>query len=146
MSLRLAAGWSLLSDQSVSVVPIIQCRPHGITNSTDFSVRRIRPASPRMRSRGTTRWMPFEARTWNCPRSPANDCVSSVQTPVALTTCRARTSICLPVSRSATRAPTTRPPSRSRSTTRARVATCAPYAAAVRAIIMVCRASSTWPS
>ena len=45
MSLRLAAGWALSRDQSVSVVPMIQCRPHGMTNSTDFSVRRISPDS-----------------------------------------------------------------------------------------------------
>ena len=44
MSLRLAAGWALSSSQSVSVVPMIQCRPHGMTNSTLCSVRRIRPA------------------------------------------------------------------------------------------------------
>ena len=69
---------------------MIQCRPHGMTNSTDFSVRRMSPDSPRMRSRGTTRWMPLLARTWNWPRSPASACVSSVQTPVALTTCWAR--------------------------------------------------------
>ena len=38
---------------------MIQCRPHGITNSTDFSVRTMKPASERIRSRGTTRWMPL---------------------------------------------------------------------------------------
>ena len=43
MSLLDAAGWALSRFQSVSVVPMIQCRPHGMTNSTDFSVRRIRP-------------------------------------------------------------------------------------------------------
>ena len=80
------------SAQSVSVVPMIQCRPHGMTNSTDFSVRRISPESERIRSRGTTRWIPLLARTWNWPRSPASAWVSSVHTPVALTTCRARTS------------------------------------------------------
>ena len=52
MSAADAAGWALSSAQSVSVVPMIQCRPHGMTNSTDFSVRRIRPESPRIRSRG----------------------------------------------------------------------------------------------
>ena len=31
------------SDQSVSVVPMIQCRPHGMTNSTLFSVRKMMP-------------------------------------------------------------------------------------------------------
>ena len=43
MSARLAAGWALSRSQSVSVVPMIQCRPHGMTNSTLFSVRRISP-------------------------------------------------------------------------------------------------------
>ena len=146
MSAADAAGWALSSDQSVSVVPMIQWRPHGMTNSTDFSVRRMRPESPRMRSRGTTRWMPLLARTWNWPRSPANDCVSSVQTPVALTTCWARMRMLSPDSWSCTTAPTTRSPSRSSPVTRARLATCAPYAAAVRAMNIVCRASSTWPS
>ncbi len=146
MSAALAAGWASPSFQSVSVVPMIQCRPHGMTNSTDFSVRRISPASPRIRSRGTTRWMPLLARTWNCPRSPTRPWVSSVHTPVALMTCRARTRIVRPDSRSCTSAPVTRSPSRSSPTTRAREATCAPYAAAVRATNIVCRASSTCAS
>ncbi len=126
MSAALAAGWARSSAQSVSVVPMIQCRPHGMMNSTDFSVRRISPESERIRSRGTTRWIPLLARTWNCPRSPASACVSSVHTPVALTTCRARTSNTRPDSRSCTWAPTTRSPSLSSPTTRARDATCAP--------------------
>ena len=126
MSLSLAAGWSFDSDQSVSVVPMIQWLPHGMTKRTDVSVRRISPELERIRSRGTTRWMPLLARTWNCPRCPASSWVSSVQTPVALTTWRARTSITRSDSRSWTRAPTTRSPSLSSSTTRAREATCAP--------------------
>ena len=52
MSARLAAGCAWSSFQSVSVVPTIQCVPHGMTNSTDFSVRRIRPVSELIRSRG----------------------------------------------------------------------------------------------
>ncbi len=146
MSLRLAAGWSLDSDQSVSVVPMIQCRPHGMTNSTDFSVRRIRPDSPRIRSRGTTRCTPLLARTWNWPRSDVSACVSSVHTPVELMTALARMSNSRPDSRSLTVAPVTRPPSRSSPTTRVRLATWAPYAAAVRDRNIVWRASSTWPS
>ena len=43
------------------------------------------------RSRGISRWTPFEARTWNLPRSPTMFWMSSVQTPVALITWRART-------------------------------------------------------
>jgi hypothetical protein len=55
MSLALAAGWALSSDQSVSVVPMIQCRPQGMTNSTLNGVRTMIPAPDRIRSRGTTR-------------------------------------------------------------------------------------------
>ncbi len=126
MSALLAAGWARSSSQSVSVVPMIQCRPHGMTKSTDFSVRRISPLSDRIRSLGTTRCTPLLARTRNTPRCPPSDCVSSVQTPVALTTCLARTVMCSPLSRSCTTAPVTRSPSRSSSTTRAREATWAP--------------------
>ena len=70
MSVREAAGCALSSSQSVSVVPMIQCRPHGMTNSTLVSVRRISPVDDWIRSRGTTRWTPLDARTWNWPRSP----------------------------------------------------------------------------
>ncbi len=63
MSVRDAAGWARSRSQAVSVVPMIQCRPHGITNSTDFSVRVMKPHSDRIRSRGTTRWMPLLAST-----------------------------------------------------------------------------------
>ena len=66
MSRAEAAGWARSSDQSVSVVPMIQCPPHGMTKSTEVAVRRMSPTSPVMAERGTTRWMPFEART----RSP----------------------------------------------------------------------------
>ncbi len=93
MSDAVAAGWALSRYQSVSVVPMIQCRPHGMTNSTLFSVRRISAASEWIRSFGTTRCTPLDARTWNCPRAATSACVSSVQTPVALITCRALTSM-----------------------------------------------------
>ena len=146
MSFADAAGCALSSCQSVSVVPMIQCRPHGITNSTLFSVRKINAVEDWMRSFGTTRWMPFDARTLNCPRSATMACVSSVQTPVALITWRARISYVLSCSRSTTRAPVTRSPSRRKPTTRVRVATRAPKWAAVRAMFIVCRASSTCPS
>ena len=65
-----AAGCARSRFQSVSVVPINQWFFHGITNSTELSVRRIRPASPVMRSRGTTMCTPLEARTRNRPRAP----------------------------------------------------------------------------
>ena len=44
MSALLAAGCARSSFHGVSVVPMIQWSPHGITNSTLVVVRRIRPA------------------------------------------------------------------------------------------------------
>ena len=126
MSARDAAGWALSRFQSVSVVPMIQCGPHGITNSTEVSVRAMNPASDRIRSRGTTRWMPLLAWTCSAPRPPTISWISSVQTPAAFTTTLARTSISRPDSRSTARTPTTRSPSRTKPVTRVRVATCAP--------------------
>ncbi len=126
MSVRLAAGCALSRSHAVSVVPMIQCRPHGMTNSTLFSVRRISPDDAWMRSRGTTRCTPLEARTWIWPRPPTICWMSSVHTPAALTTCLARTLISRPVSRSTTRAPVTCSPSRRKPTAWAREATCAP--------------------
>src|SRR5580704_11093986 len=100
MSVRLAAGWALDSDHSVSVVPMIQCRPHGMTNSTLTGVRRMMPVLEWMRSLGTTRCTPLDARTLMVPRPPTISWMSSVQTPVALTTCWALISSSVPVSRS----------------------------------------------
>ncbi len=117
MSVELAAGCALSSSQSVSVVPMIQWRPHGITNSTLVAVRRISPVSSWMRSRGTTMWTPFDARTRNLPRSPTRACRSSVHTPVALTTWWLWTSISRPELRSRTRTPVTCSPSRRKPTT-----------------------------
>src|SRR3989442_537340 len=118
MSARLAAGWARSRSQSVSVVPTSQWRPHGITNRTLFSVRRISPESDGMRSRGTTRCTPFEARTWMRPR-PARSCTWSVHTPVALMTSPQRIVISEPSSRSRTITPATRSPTRRKSNTRA---------------------------
>ena len=126
MSLALAAGWALSSSQSVSVVPMIQWRPHGMTNSTLFSVRRISPLSIWTRSRGTTRWMPLEARTLNLPRSPTRCWRSSVHTPVALMTWRAWMSNSSSARSSSTRTPVTRSPSRRKPTTAVLEATAAP--------------------
>ena len=126
MSARVAAGCALSSAQSVSVVPMIQCRPHGMTKRTDFSVRRMSPVEEWIRSRGTTRWMPLEARTWNWPRSPTIDWVSSVHTPVALTICLAWTSNSRSVSLSSARMPVTRSPWRRKPTAATRLATWAP--------------------
>ena len=80
MSRADAAGWARSRSQSVSVVPMIQWRPHGMTNSTLVAVRRIMPVSEWIRSFGTSRWMPLEARTWIRPR-PAIAWMSSAQTP-----------------------------------------------------------------
>ena len=146
MSAALAAGCLRSSSQSVSVVPTIQCLPHGMTNSTLFSVREISPVCRSIRSRGTTRCTPLDARTFTPPRTCASSCRSSVHTPVAQITRRARTSISRSPSRSRTTAPVTRPPSCRKRVTRARVATCAPYCAAVRASVIVYRASSTCAS
>ena len=132
MSVELAAGCAFASVQSVSVVPMIQCRPHGMTNSTLFSVRKMRPVLDVSRSRGTTRWIPFDARTWNWPRVSASAWVSSVHTPVALMTCLARTSKTRPVSRSVTLAPVTRSPARRKPFTLTLLAASAPNWAAVR--------------
>ena len=146
MSARLAAGWARSRSQSVSVVPTSQWRPQGMMNSTLFSVREISPVRRSMRSRGTTRWTPLDARTEMDARSCASSWMSSVHTPVAATTWRALTSMRPPPSRSCTTAPVTRPPSRSRPVTRVRVATRAPYCAAVRASAITKRASSTCAS
>jgi hypothetical protein len=52
MSADVAAGWALSRSHWVSVVPMIQCRPHGMTKRTDFSVRRMMPEREWIRSRG----------------------------------------------------------------------------------------------
>ena len=72
MSRAEAAGWARSSCQSVSVVPMIQCPPHGMTNSTEVAVRRISPASPVIAERGTTRCTPLEARTRSPGRTPTS--------------------------------------------------------------------------
>ena len=159
MSALLAAGWARSRSQSVSVVPMIQCWCHGMTNSRLVLVRVIRPQPASIRSRGTSRWTPLEARTRNdfagcSPVGASIRASSSIQTPAALITVRARTSISRPDSRSRTLTPATRPPmplagpvwSARKPTTRVLLATAAPKWAAVRDSIMVCRASSTCPS
>ena len=146
MSAFEAAGCALSRSHGVSVVPISQCRPHGMTNSTDFSVFVMKPASERIRSRGTTRCTPLEACTFIDPRPPTIAWISSVHTPAALTTTLARTSNSRSVSRSIARTPTTRSDSRMNPVTRVRVAIWAPYDAAVRATVLTQRASSTCAS
>src|SRR5215467_1475454 len=63
MSARLATGYAGSNCHSVSVSPISQCRPHGITNSTLFSVLVSRPMSMGILLRGTTMWTPFDGLT-----------------------------------------------------------------------------------
>jgi hypothetical protein len=62
----------------------------------------------------------------NWPRSPTIAWVSSVQTPVALTTCFARISKCSSFSMSCAFTPTTRSPTLTNPTTFTRLATWAP--------------------
>ena len=117
MSALLAAGWSRPSRHGVSVVPTIQRSPHGMTKSTLVGVRRISPAcvppasvsrAPSMAERGSTRCTPLDARTRRLGAAmPSISPMSSLQTPVAATTLRARTVNELPSVRSATRTPTT---------------------------------------
>ena len=126
MSAFVAAGCARSRFQSVSVVPMIQCVPHGITNSTDFSVRRMIATSLTMRSRGTTMCTPLDARTRKRPRCLDSAWISSVHTPVALTTTCPCTSVTAPSSESRTRTPVTRSPSRSSATTCVDVRTTAP--------------------
>ena len=105
--------------------------------STDFSVRRIRPTSPAMRSRGTRMCTPFDARTRKRPLPPVIFWMSSVHTPVQLMTTLARTSAVSPVSTSRIFAPTTRSASVMSETTSVELRTIAPYCAAVRATVIV---------
>ena len=72
--------------------------------------------------------------------------MSSLHTPVAAITVRARTSNSSSDSRSRTRTPVTSRACRNRPTARALVTTAAPMLAAVRASVTTSRASSTWPS
>src|SRR5215218_292098 len=96
MSALLAAGWARSSFHGVSVVAGIQSSPQGITNSTLVVVRRIRPvgitAAPSIADRGTTRCTPLDARTRRLgAEAPSIAPMSSLHTPVAATTLRART-------------------------------------------------------
>ena len=69
-----------------------QCSPHGSTNSTLRSVRRIRPVVTASLSRLTRIWAPFEGLMRTGRSTPARASVSSVQAPVARTVTRAWTS------------------------------------------------------
>ncbi|SPW29561.1 Uncharacterised protein [Corynebacterium matruchotii] len=143
MSARVAAGYAKFLSQSVSVVPIIQYSPHGITNNTDFSVTKHNAASASKQSRGTTICTPFDARTVNGPVTPASLWISSVHTPVALINTSADSVVSEPVSVSNSLAPTTRLPTFVNPTTCVDGRTTAPNSAAVRNTVNVWRASST---
>lgn len=154
MSRADAAGWDRSSRQSVSVVPMIQCPPHGMTKSTELAVRRMSPVSPVIAERGTTRCTPLEARTRMPGRRPTSLSIrdmSSLHTPVAAMTVRACTSNSASgepagASRSRTRTPVTSRACRISPTARALLTTVAPRLAAVRARVTTSRASSTCPS
>ena len=79
-----------------------------------------------IRSRGTTRCTPLDARTLIEPRPPTMAWISSVHTPVAFTTCWALICSSVPVSRSTACTPVTRSPSRRKPVTWVRDAICAP--------------------
>src|SRR5215217_9633962 len=101
MSELQAAGWSRSSRHGVSLLPTLQSSPHGITNSTLVGVRRIRPAccppadassEASIADRDTTRCTPLDARTFRLgAETPSIAPMSSLQTPVAAITLRART-------------------------------------------------------
>ena len=114
------------SSQSVSVVPITQCRPHGMMNSTDFSVRRISPVS----GDPVARHDDVHALAGPDPELPAlaqpAPAVSSVHTPVALMTCRAADVDLAPGLQVAHPAPVTRSPSLQQADHLRAEATCAP--------------------
>jgi hypothetical protein len=57
------AGSARSPFQSVSVVPTIQWSPHGMKNSTLFSVRTIIPVLASTAARGTTMCTPLDIRT-----------------------------------------------------------------------------------
>jgi hypothetical protein len=103
------------------------------SSGTGANTATVSPGRVSLRS---TTWVPrLGRRLTSSTRSPA-------QTPVALMTVLARTLWSVPVSssRSSTPCPVAE-------TTRARVRTCAPSDAAVRAIVVTRRASSSsWPS
>ena len=111
MSALVAAGWARSRSQSVSVVPMIQCVPHGMTNSTDFSVRRI---SADLADDAVARHDDVHALGGPHPEpaAPADSAwISSVHTPVALTTTGPRLGP-RAVLESRTRTPVTRSPAR----------------------------------
>ena len=74
----------------MSVVPMIQCRPQGMTNSTLFSVRRIDPGVRLQPVPGHHEVHALGRAHVELARGrPASAWVSSVHTPVALITCLA---------------------------------------------------------
>ena len=140
---RLAVGCAGSYGHSVSVSPISQCGPHGITNSTLFSVRVSSPVSIAIRSLGTRMCTPLEGRTRSGPAAAP----PPVHAPVASTTCRARSGQAPPASsRSRACTPVTRPSATISPSIRTLVASAAPCAAAVLASTATIRASSSWAS
>ena len=87
-------------------------------------------------------WLPRDGRIPTVESGASRPRTSSAQTPVALTTTRARTSIVRPASWSTTHAPRTLPSVRSSSDTFAWFTTTAPARCAVRTADHTSRASS----
>ena len=115
MSARVAAGCARSRFQSVSVVPISQWFFHGMTNSTDVDVRRISPASPVI-CRAARRCARPSTRAPGTGRAPPDSAwISSVHTPVQLSTTPARTTS---RGRPRRRAPARRRPGRTRARSR----------------------------
>ena len=104
------------------------------------------PVSDLIALPGTTICAPFDMRTAYPGLTPNFAYRGSVQTPAAMIVDLALTLISSPVSLSVTTAPTTFLPFMVKSLHVVRVVMTAPYFAAVRAIDIVCRASSTCAS
>jgi len=89
--------------------------------------RAMIPVEEWTRSLGTIRWMPLETRRLIMPRPPTIAWISSVHTPVQLSTACASTSVSAPVSQSRTRTPQIRSASRRKPMTWLELRTTAPY-------------------
>ena len=146
------AGSRTMSSRGVSVVPRMVLPIQGTQKSTRPSavLGTIRPWLPGRKLRSTTRCTPWLGATIGgraaLPASRSMLRTASTQTPVALTTQRARTVCCAPVSASCATSPRTWPFSRSSDTTGMWLSINAPRPAAVRARATARRASSNWPS
>jgi len=147
-----ASGSVGMSARGVSVVPRIVLPSHGTAKRTRPSdvFGTISACAPGRNPRSTTTCTPWLGATIGA-RDGASSLRSmsrtaSTQTPVALTTQRARSVKGWPVSPSRPCTPRTRPSSRSSPVAGQWFSTTAPCAIAVRASVTASRASSNWPS